>query len=321
MPGLARLRFWAWPAELRRRGVLGINRRNLELIAPLNPRRLVALVDDKARTKRLCEAHRIPVPETYALLERFGDVRRLGDILAGRDEFVIKPACGAAGRGVLVVAGRRGDAFRRPDGRTCFLADIRYHVSTVLSGLHSLGGRPDKAIVEQRIACHPAMAGLAAGGTPDIRVIAHRARPVLAMLRLPTRSSGGRANLHQGAVGVGVDLATGRTTRAMHRGRRVATHPDTGAALAGVTLPHWSDTLITAASLSRAIGLGYLGVDIVLDAARGPIVLEANARPGLAVQLANGAGLLHAIAPAAPHEGARGRYRGAGLSRPRPTAT
>ena len=38
--------------------------------------------------------------------------------------------------------------------------------------------------------------------------------------------------------------------------------------------------------------LGYVGADIVVDARRGPVILELNARPGLAVQLANRAGLI-----------------------------
>jgi hypothetical protein len=39
-------------------------------------------------------------------------------------------------------------------------------------------------------------------------------------------------------------------------------------------------------------GLGYMGTDMVLDKEEGPMVLELNARPGLAIQIANGAGLL-----------------------------
>ena len=39
-------------------------------------------------------------------------------------------------------------------------------------------------------------------------------------------------------------------------------------------------------------GLGYIGVDFVLDRDHGPMILELNARPGLAIQMANGNGLL-----------------------------
>jgi hypothetical protein len=38
-------------------------------------------------------------------------------------------------------------------------------------------------------------------------------------------------------------------------------------------------------------GLGFAGVDIALDREKGPMVFELNARPGLAIQIANMAGL------------------------------
>jgi predicted ATP-grasp superfamily ATP-dependent carboligase len=38
-------------------------------------------------------------------------------------------------------------------------------------------------------------------------------------------------------------------------------------------------------------GLGYLGVDIVLDRDKGPMLLELNARPGISIQNANRFGL------------------------------
>ncbi len=38
-------------------------------------------------------------------------------------------------------------------------------------------------------------------------------------------------------------------------------------------------------------GLGYQGIDIVLDREQGPLILELNARPGLNIQIANRAGL------------------------------
>ncbi len=48
-----------------------------------------------------------------------------------------------------------------------------------------------------------------------------------------------------------------------------------------------------AASCYELTGLGYIGVDIVLDKVHGPQMLELNARPGLNIQIANREGLLH----------------------------
>src|SRR5205823_2388245 len=157
---------------------------------------------------------------------------------------------------------------------------------------YSLGGRPDVALVQQRVRPHPAFAAVSHRGVPDVRVIVYRGEPAMAMLRLPTRESGGRANLHQGGIGAGVDLATGRTGRAVQRDRVVARHPDTGRPLLGVRVPSWGRVLEIARRVAAEVGLGYLGVDLVIDRDRGPLLLEANARPGLAIQTANGRGLL-----------------------------
>jgi glutathione synthase/RimK-type ligase-like ATP-grasp enzyme len=78
----------------------------------------------------------------------------------------------------------------------------------------------------------------------------------------------------------------------VQRNRLIEWHPDTQASLLGVEVPHWQDVLALSRRVAEATGLGYLGVDIVVDAEPGPMLLEANARPGLAIQIANGRGLL-----------------------------
>src|SRR5207245_5878566 len=97
--------------------------------------------------------------------------------------------------------------------------------------------------------------------------------------------------LHQGGIGAGVDLETGVTHHAVQRNRIVDRHPDTGASVVGMRVPYWKSVLSMACQVAEAVGLGYVGVDIVVDEAWGPMLLEANARPGLAIQIANGAGL------------------------------
>jgi alpha-L-glutamate ligase-like protein len=129
------------------------------------------------------------------------------------------------------------------------------------------------------------------GGVPDIRVLVFIGYPVMAMVRLPTRHSRGKANLHQGAVGAGLDLATGRTTFGVLGNSAIDEHPDTGAPIAGLQIPHWDALLDLASRCYELTGLGYLGVDIVLDREHGPMLLELNARPGLNIQIANRCGL------------------------------
>ncbi|MCC7085892.1 MAG: alpha-L-glutamate ligase-like protein [Pirellulales bacterium] len=285
-------RLIAWPHELEEAGVLGINQRNLAFIQASNPRALYPRVDNKTITKEICHAHGIPVPETYAVIRRYGDLRRFSQIIGNRSEFVIKPASGAAGRGIVVIASRKGKVYVTSSGREINESELDYHLSTILSGLYSLGGQVDCAIVEQRIIMHPIMSRIAVGGTPDVRVILYKSVPVMAMVRLPTTLSEGRANLHQGAVAAAVHLVTGRTFGGVCQNQAVERHPDTGEQIGGWEIPGWRALLGAAMKLSDALELGYIGVDFVIDAKLGAVVLEANARPGLAIQVAHRTGLL-----------------------------
>jgi alpha-L-glutamate ligase-like protein len=272
-----------------------MNRRNAEFLLPLNPRRHYPRVDDKLLTKRFCELHGIPAPNSYAVIARQGDVRKFHTFFGERGQFVVKPTRGSEGRGILVIAESHHDGWITANGRHVSTSDMRYHLSAILAGLFSLAGRPDCAVIEERIQPHPAMQHACHGGTPDIRVIVYRGIPAMAMVRLPTAASGGRANLHQGAVAAGIELHTGRTRGGVRGARLLDAHPDTGASLAGWTIPHWESLLAAAIRLAGCLELGYLGIDFVLDEHRGPVVLEANARPGLAIQLANRCGLLHRL--------------------------
>jgi alpha-L-glutamate ligase-like protein len=282
--------------KLKEFGILGINKRNAAFILDYNPRSLYPLVDDKLRMRDLCLQIRVPTPEIYATLDSHSSLRRFHELLKDWTEFVVKPNRGSAGRGVLVIIGREGARFRRHNGEILSGEHLRQHLSDVLSGLYSLGALPDKAIIQQRVRLHPAFEPVAFQGIPDIRVVLYRNEPAMAMLRLPTRQSNGRANLHQGGLGVGIDLASGLTHHAVQRNRLILCHPDTGVPVVGMRLPYWRQVLDMSRRVSEAVGLGYLGVDIVIDESQGPMLLEANARPGLAIQIANARGLIGPLA-------------------------
>jgi hypothetical protein len=117
--------------------------------------------------------------------------------------------------------------------------------------------------------------------------------PVMAMLRLPTKESDGKANLQQGAVGVGIDMTSGVTTTAVFRKNTIIEYlPGSRLILSGIRIPYWKDILKLAVRAQEISGLGYLGADIAIDRDRGPVFLELNARPGLSIQIANLDGLL-----------------------------
>ncbi len=277
---------------LRRHGVLGINQRNAGFVLPRNPRRNYPRVDDKALTKRLAVAAGIPIPALLATLSYEHELRHLVERLAGLREFVLKPAHGAQGNGIVVITDVEGGIYRRSSGRVLTYAQLRQHVSSIIAGVFSLRGDYDCCLVEARVVTHPSFEPICRFGIPDIRVVVYRGVPVMAMCRLPTTASDGRANLHQGAIAAGLDLATGRVIAAAFRTRPITHHVDTGEPILTFEVPDWDSVLALAAQAGDVAGLGYVGVDVVIDASRGPLLLELNARPGLAIQVANREGLL-----------------------------
>ena len=165
--------------------------------------------------------------------------------------------------------------------------DVAYYLSNILSGMYSLASQPDVALVEYRVNFDPVFAKITYKGVPDIRVVVYRGVPAMAMLRLPTKESDGKANLHKGGIGAGVDIKTGITTTAVQHDKVVELHPDTNLPVSNLQIPNWDKILYISALSAELSHLGYLGVDIVLDENLGPLILELNARPGLAIQIAN----------------------------------
>lgn len=281
--------------RLRKLGILGMNERNASFVLPYNPRKNYPQVDDKRLTKSMAIQFGLPVPEQYAVIEIEHQLQTLEDDLAAYEDFVVKPSHGSGGGGILIVEGRSGGHYRLSNGRLIDSGELAFHISNILSGLFSLGGVPDAAVIEYRVCQDPVFEQVSYRGVPDIRVIVFRGVPVLAMVRLPTRISDGKANLHQGAIGVGIDLVTGMTRRGVWHETPVHAHPDTGGVLEGIMIPNWYDILLMSARCHDMVGLGYIGVDIVLDRALGPLMLEINARPGLNIQLAGHRGLVHGL--------------------------
>lgn len=213
--------------RLRSMGIIGMNQRNFGLIGRYNPRHLYPLVDDKLKTKRLAQEVGITVPQLLGTLHYHHDVKQLKDMLSAYSQFVIKPVKGSGGKGILVITEQDHNLYYKPSGDAVKLSHIERHVSNILSGLHSLGGKPDSVMIESLIQIDPVFADYSYEGIPDLRVIVLKGYPIMAMLRLATHASDGRANLHQGAVGVGIDIGTGEALHAVQYGDPVYFHPDT----------------------------------------------------------------------------------------------
>ena len=283
---------WISLKKLKALGIMGMNARNRKYITGNNPRKLYPLVDDKLQTKKIARQYNIAVPELYGVIETVREIKtKLPQILEKCDEFVIKPSKGSGGRGILVVTGRTPNGFTKPNGDIITDREIFNHVSNTLSGLYSLGGQLDRAMIEYRVKFSDVFKDISYQGIPDVRLIIYKGYPVMGMLRLATKESDGKANLHQGAIGAGIDINTGLTLGGVSHDKSVTIHPDTGFSINNVQIPHWQEILEICAGCFEMTGMGYIGADIVLDKELGPLILELNARPGLAIQIANGQGM------------------------------
>src|SRR5690606_33143563 len=229
--------------QLADEGVLGLNKRNGDYILRFNARSRYPLVDDKLRTKQLALAANLAVPPLYGVIRTHHDIRLLPEIVRDHPQFVLKPAHGSGGDGIVVIAGRSGSRYRTISGALLDAGELAHYLSNAINGQFSLGGIQDVVIVEYMVKFSPVFESLSYQGVPDVRIIVFRGYPIMAMVRLPTRISGGKANLHQGAVGAGIDLSSGRTLDGVLGTEVITHHPDTTNPIAGVQVPAW-DTIL-----------------------------------------------------------------------------
>ncbi|PKG38993.1 alpha-L-glutamate ligase-like protein [Psychromonas sp. Urea-02u-13] len=284
--------FFSSPFKLRDKGIMGMNQRNSGYIGRYNPRKLYPLVDNKLKTKIIAREANVTTPALLGVITIQAEVEGVEQYIKETPGFVIKPAKGSGGKGILVITKVENGRYYKPNGSEESLSEIKRHVTDILAGLFSLGGSADVAVVEGLIQFDNAFDGFSFEGVPDVRVIVFKGFPVMAMMRLSTAASDGKANLHQGAVGVGVDITTGAAINAVQFDKPVKYHPDTNKELALLQVPKWERLIYLASSCYEMSGMGYLGTDMVLDRDLGPMLLELNARPGLAIQIANGQGIL-----------------------------
>lgn len=286
--------------------ILGINYRNQELMRKLNPKKARRLADSKLFTKKILRKNKIAIPEIYRIIRNEAEIDSI-DWETFPKSFVIKPNRGAQGKGIKVFYGRKKKqlAWIAADGQVYTPAQIIKHLNDILLGRFSLGHKRDIAFIEERIQNHPVLKPYSYKGIPDIRIIIYKGIPLMGMLRLPTKKAGGTANLHAGGISVGIDMASGITTTAIHlRGFDLigdryeiieTTLEKPFLQLRGIQIPYWKKILELAVRVQKLTDLGYLAIDVAIDRNKGPVVLELNARPGLGIQMANQAGLLERI--------------------------
>ena len=276
------------------RSLLGMNSRNLEYIRPFNKPSARRFADNKLLSKRFLKKNDLPAPQLLFKIKNREELENF-DWSQLPNSFALKPNRGFGGEGIVVVYGRkkgRLDVWVKADGSLVTIEDIKSHIQNILDGSFSLSSTPDIAFFEERLRLLKLFKPYAFRGIPDIRIIVFNKIPVMAMLRLPTKDSGGKANLQQGAIGVGIDMSTGITTTAIQgKGKFIERVPNSRLLLSGLRIPFWKEILTLSVKAQELSGLGFLGADVAIDNEKGPVILELNARPGLSIQIANLDGL------------------------------
>ena len=271
------------------KGVIGLNRRNIEFIYPHNERRHYTLADDKVKTKMILHENNIACAHTYAVIKRISQIKTKWASLQDHDALVIKPARGCGGEGIKILKKNTSGQWQS-SGRVMTDTEIFQHITSIISGLFSMASN-DVCLIEECIVPHPFFAKIYDEGVPDFRIITLKERPLMAMLRMPTSKSDGKANLHQKGVGIGVDMEKGTLTQ-VYDGRTFSNHhPDNETTVNGMKIPYWFTMLQLAKKTAKAFPLEYLGIDLVIDRVKGPQIMEVNVRPGLGIQLVNKCGL------------------------------
>jgi len=273
--------------------VMGMNRRNLSYVYPNNPRRSFEYANDKLLTKKTLERAGLSIPKTYLSVSYFFELQQVEAELRALSSFVIKPASGSGGNGIVVIVDYEDGEWISISGKRYSFEMIKKHIADTIFGIFSFGLN-DTAIVEERVIQEPRITVLSPQGLADIRMINYKGKNAKAMLRIATEASDGKANLHQGGIGVAIDLQSGKSFSAQINREDVTHHPDTGVALLDVEIPYWEEVVTLCEAVARVIPMGYLGIDIAISE-KGPVVLEVNARPGIEIQNISSEGMIETL--------------------------
>ncbi|MDG1330955.1 MAG: sugar-transfer associated ATP-grasp domain-containing protein [Crocinitomicaceae bacterium] len=268
---------------------LGLNERNVKYIYPSNKRKDYKLADDKVLAKQIMEEHNIACAKTYAVIENIGEIPAVWNDMNQYRSLAVKPANGSGGGGILILSKSEDGTWMK--GKESFTNEqIHLYLANIIMGVYSLGSN-DRVLIEECIIPHSFFQSIYDDGVPDFRVIVYKHQIALGMLRVPTDASDGKANLHQGGLGIGVDLSTGQMTDAFDGNSYYDVHPDTLKQIKGIQLPYWDEIIELSLKTAEVFPLKYLGVDIVIDQNKGPLIMEVNVRPGLGIQMVNRKGL------------------------------
>lgn len=262
-----------------------MNARNLKYIKTKNSKESISLADSKLKTKHFLSSRGIPFAETYITLSTQQELQDFSLDTLGVDAFVIKPNKWSQWKGILIV--RKEDDVYMIDGKSWTEDELKLHMTDILHGSYSLHGSSDTVVIEELLTPSVEFSHFCQYGLADIRIIVYNYVPITAMIRMPTQYSGGKANLAQGGIWLGLGIANGQViSLSQNKTSYTKSFPTEFKHLSGKNLPYWDDILLYSSQVQAYTKLGYLALDWVITR-NWPKLLEINARAGLEIQNVN----------------------------------
>src|SRR3989442_6257637 len=177
--------------------VLTMTVRNREFVGKYNSPGLMAMVTKDA-VKGLLLPLGVPMAATYLILRERSDLGKFKEWMRGHEVFALKPSSSYGGEGILLVTGKQGDMYRTNMG-SMSASQIETLAFSILEGQFH-GGQQDTAVVEEMLVQDETLHDIVPMGLADIRVISFLGYPAVAMMRIPTITSGAKADIYLVAV-------------------------------------------------------------------------------------------------------------------------
>lgn len=294
-----------------------MNQRNNIYVKEFNPDRGIRLANNKEQTKKFLSQRSIPVPKTFIHIKTRQEWFHFDAWELPVKSFVVKPNKGSKWQGIFVV----NDYRKRENiqtkkttlgkinlyekqiedfgyefsigGKRINEIDFKKKAGGIFQGLFSSLGKPDTMLVEDKLIPWAEFELFCQYGLADLRIIMFNLVPVIAMLRVPTKESGGKANLAQGGIGLGVDVVTGKINTLYWQGKSyTSAFPEEWSQFKNKKIPYRQEILEYSANAQYFVNSWYLGMDWVVTS-KWPKLLEINARAWLEIQNITGKSLLN----------------------------
>ncbi len=298
-------------------GILWLNKRNINYIKKRNPKKQIRLANSKYHTKKFLAERGIPVPQTLWVIKNRKKLFQYNFNKFKTENFVVKPNQWSKWRWIFIIKKlKEREANNTLKGQwsrhkwlkkrreiiysykeelfnnQLFIVNkkklsdrwLKQQLVSIIDGQYSIGSKNDVILIEELVKPSKEFLPFCEHGLADIRIICFNLVPIAAMLRMPTKKSGGKANLAQWGIGFGVDISSGKIVSMKNKKRiHYESFPEEFTSFFHKKINNRDDMLLYSSSIQYFTNIGFIGLDRVLTP-QWPKILEINARAWIEIQ-------------------------------------